>query len=96
MPLSHTMMILNQTAQLLTFDQVDSGDYAREVTICIQNLDANNFVLIGDDTVTTASYGFRISPGQTFTATLNADDEIYAVTDNGTTEIALIRILQNG
>jgi hypothetical protein len=95
MPLSHSLVTLNQTAQMLTLTSAQEGTYGREVTIAIQNLHSSHYVFLGDSTVTTSSYGFRIDPDQTFTATLNVDDELYAVTDTGTTNIATIRILHN-
>ena len=95
MALSHYLATLNQTAQLLTLTSAQEGSYGKEVTIAIQNLHSSHYVFLGDSTVTTSSYGFRIDPGQTFTATLNVDDEIYAVTDTGTTNVGLIRILHN-
>ena len=90
--LSHALITLNQTAQILTIPFVEEKEYAFSLSISIQNLHSSHFVFLGDESVTTASYGFRLDPGQTFTADLSPEDDIYAVTDTGTTDIALIRI----
>jgi hypothetical protein len=81
---------------MLTLTPLQEGNYSRDLTISIQNLHSSHFVFLGDSTVTTSSYGFRIDPGQTFTAVLDPNDEIYAVTDTGTTNVGIIRILHNG
>ena len=92
MTLSHTLVTLNQTAQILTIPAVSEAPYADELVISIQNLHSSHFVFLGDSTVTTSSYGFRIDPAQTFTIVLSPFDELYAVTDTGTTQVAIIKV----
>ena len=97
MPLTHALITLNaSTPTLVTTTSDEEGSYGRELTTSIQNLHSTHFVFLGSSTVSTSSYGFRIDPGQTFTATLNADDEIYAVTDTGTTNVGVMIVLHNG
>jgi hypothetical protein len=97
MTLLHNLITLNtSTPVMLTTTVAQEGDYGRELDVSIQNLHSSHFVFIGDSSVSTSSYGFRIDPGQTFTATLNTQDEIYAVTDTGTTSVGVIRVIRNG
>lgn len=97
MSLSHNLVSLSTSSPtMLTTTSAQEGAYGRELTISIQNLHSSHFVFLGDSTVTTSSYGFRIDPGQTFTATLNAEDEIYAVCDATTTTVGVMKVLHNG
>mgnify|MGYP006269592995 CR=1 FL=1 len=92
MALTHSLITLNQTAQILTDTALQEIPYEQELVISIQNLDSSHYVFLGDSTVTTSSYGFRIDPDQTFTIVLSAKDEIYAVTDVGNTQIAILKV----
>lgn len=93
MSLSHALVALNTTtATILTVPAASEDSYSQQLTISIQNLHASHFVYIGDATVSSTSYGFRIDPGQTFTAVLAPQDEIYGLTDTGTTNVAVIRV----
>jgi hypothetical protein len=93
MSLNHSLVTLNTTtATILTIPADQEDSYSSQLTISIQNLNATHFVFLGNATVSTSSYGFRIDPGQTFTAVLAPQDEIYAVTDTGTTNVGVIRV----
>lgn len=92
MSLSHSLVTLNQTAQILTVSESEEVAYSRELTISIQNLDTQKYVYLGSSSVTTSSYGYRIDPGQTWVADLNPRDEVYAVTSNGTSQVAVIKV----
>lgn len=93
MALTHQLVTLNaSTPVLLTIAPSSEIEYAESLTISIQNLHASRFIFIGSSSVSTSSYGFRIDPGQTFTAVLNPEDEIYGVTDTSTANAGVIRI----
>jgi hypothetical protein len=93
MSLSHEIVTLSVgTPAILTTPASTEIDYSRELTISIQNLHSSHFVYLGASNVSTSTYGFRIDPGQTFTATLNPNDEIYAVCDATTTTVGILRI----
>lgn len=92
MALSHQLFTLNQTPAILTVPAASEQDYAESLTIAIQNLHSSHFIFLGSSSVSTSSYGFRIDPGQTFTAVLAPEDELYGVTDTGTTSAGVIRI----
>jgi hypothetical protein len=97
MSLSHQLVTLNTTTPtILTIAPANEPEYSRELTVSIQNLDSTNFVLLGGSNVSTSSYGFRIDPGQTFTATLSPTDDLYAVSHSGTPQVGVIRVVTNG
>ncbi len=94
MSLTHNLLALSTTTPtMLTATAAQEGDYGREVTISIQNLHSSNLVYLGSSTVTTSSYGFRLDPGSTFTATLKPEDEIYAVCSATTTNVGVIQVI---
>jgi hypothetical protein len=67
--------------------------YKRNLSISIQNLDPVNFVLIGDSTITSSSFGYRIDPGTSFTADLGETENVYAITDQGDADVAIIWVI---
>ena len=93
MSLSHALITVNpSTASIITTPASDEIQYAKSMTVSVQNLHTTHFVYLGSSTVSTSSYGFRIDPGQTWTSDLLPTEDLYAVTDTGTTQIAVIRI----
>lgn len=48
-------------------------------TLVIQNVDATNYIYIGNSSVSSSDYGFMIYPSQAFTVELRPFDRIYAV-----------------
>lgn len=92
MALNHQNYTLsNVTPTIIT---VDSGNLALPaIDMSIQNLSSTAFVYIGNSSVTSTNFGFRIDPG----AVLSIDevmwkDEIYAVADTNNSAIAVIRL----
>jgi hypothetical protein len=93
MTLSHNLVTLSvSTPTILTIPAQQEADYSQSLTISIQNLHATHFVYLGSSSVSTTSYGFRIDPGQTWTSDLHPEDEIWAVTDTGTTNVGIIKV----
>lgn len=93
MSLSHNIVAVNSDdAVILTVPSNLEKDYSKSLTISIQNLDSTHFIFLGSSEVTASSYGFRLNPGQTFTADLEPNEEIYAITDTGTTNVATLWI----
>ena len=91
MSLTHNKFTLSDTtATLLTVPSHDEQEYASLLTISIQNLSSDRFVFLGDSSVTTGSYGYRIDPGQVFSADLNPNDDLYAVCDLNSTDVAVM------
>jgi len=92
MALNHQNYTLsNITSTIIT---IDSGDTALPaMDMSIQNLSSTAFVYIGNSSVSSTNFGFRIDPG----AVLSIDrvmwkDEIYAIADTNNSAIAVIRL----
>jgi len=79
-------LTLSATAQELTI--VDGIDVPN--TISIQNTHASLNAYIGNEAVTTSSYGVRIKAGEAASFDLGASDRLYAVGDTGATLAILI------
>lgn len=92
MTLSHALVTLNQTAQILTIPQQNEIDYAGPLQIIVQNLDQSKHILLGSSSVTISSYGFRVEPSTYLQITLNPSDELYAIADVGTLSCGIIRV----
>lgn len=91
--LQHQLITLSSTATILSIPSLNEIENSRQLVISVQNLDSQAYVYLGDSTVTSSSYGYRIDPGQTFTADLRPSEELYAV---GSSSIAVIRLIRNG
>jgi hypothetical protein len=73
------IVALNGTAQELTInDAVDNPNQ-----ISIQNVSETGYAYLGNESVTSLSYGHKLFPGQSFAVDLLADDQIWAVGDTG-------------
>lgn len=79
MQLKHRIVSLNGTAQNLV---VREATDARN-TLSIQNVANTGFAYLGNSTVTTSSYGYKLFPGQSFIIEMASSDDIYAVGDSG-------------
>ena len=76
-------LTLNGTAQELTIDDaVDTPN-----TISVQNTDLSAPLYIGNESVTTSSYGIKLAPGQMWSADLGPNDKIFAV---GTSTVSVL------
>ena len=79
-------LTLNGTAQELTIDDnIDTPN-----TIVVQNTDNSKHAYIGNESVTTSSYGIKLEPGQIWSIDLGPNDRIYAVGE--TTPISILII----
>jgi hypothetical protein len=58
--------------------------------IAIQNTSPDKYAYVGNSSVTTSSYGFKLFPGQTITLELDANEKIYVCGDSGATVAILI------
>lgn len=68
-------LTLNSTPQLLTIsDEVESKN-----TVSVQNTDTSAYIYLGDENVSSSSYGIKLAAGQIWSADLSAYDKIYAV-----------------
>ena len=77
---------LSGTAQIVTIDDaIDTPN-----TFQIQNTHASAIAFLGNEGVTTSSYGVKILAGQSFSLNLEANDQLYAVSDNAATVAIII------
>jgi hypothetical protein len=76
-------LTLNATAQELTIDD----DMDTPNTISVQNTDASAVLYIGGPSVSSSSYGVKLSAGQIWSADLASNDQLYAV---GTGTVAVL------
>ena len=53
------------------------------IVVSIQNIMTTGYAYLGNENVTTSSYGHKLYPGQSFTAEISPNDKIYAVGDAG-------------
>jgi hypothetical protein len=79
-------LTLTSTPTLLTIADVieTPNDFS------IQNTHASAYAYLGTSTVSSTSYGHKLYPGQTFSITLAAYDDLYAVGDSGSTVAVFI------
>jgi hypothetical protein len=94
MSLSHSLVSLTTTAQIVSVAPADELPYANSLTISIQNTDDTIAVFLGGVGVTSSSYGYKLLPGTTFSADLSPADDLYAVAASGTPKIAIIKVQQ--
>lgn len=78
-------LTLNATPQELTID--DSVDTPN--TISIQNTDEESYLYLGGPSVSSSSYGVRLSPSQMWSADLESNDQIFAV-GSGTVAVMIL------
>jgi hypothetical protein len=84
---THALTTLSSsTATLLTPPGVHSG-----MDVTIQNIHASAYVYIGGEGVTSASYGYRLSPGTAISFELPGKDALYAITGTNGSQIAVIK-----
>lgn len=92
MTLNHQNYTLsNVTPTLIT---IDSGYVALPaMDMSIQNLSSTAFVYIGNSTVSTTTFGFRLEPGGVLCIDeVMWKDEIYALSDTDASSLAVIRL----
>lgn len=77
---------LNSTPVEVTID----GDIDSPNSLCIQNTSLDKFVYVGGPSVSSTSYGYRLSPNQAITMDLDPYDKIYVMGDSGSTAAILI------
>lgn len=82
----HKNLTLNGTAVEVTFsDEVQSPN-----SMSIENTSPDKNVYIGNASVTTTNYGFKIYPAQTITIDMIPFDRIYACGDVGATVAVMV------
>jgi hypothetical protein len=60
--------------------------------ITLQNINETAYVYVGAEGVTTANYGYRISPNNGIAFELAERDSLYAISDVNGSKVAVIQI----
>jgi hypothetical protein len=59
--------------------------------ITIQNIHASAIVYIGGEGVTSLNYGYRLSPGASWSIELSGRDALYAITNTNDSKVAVLK-----
>lgn len=65
---------------------------ASSYTLILQNINVSGYIYIGNSSVTTSSYGFRIMPNQAFTIELPSSGHLYAIASDPGMSVAAMEI----
>lgn len=85
----HKIVSLSTSSPVaLTYEDTIQSSY----TLVVQNNNDSGYVYIGASNVTTSSYGYKLFPGQGFTAELSAFNRLYAVCSSNTMTAAVLVI----
>lgn len=94
MSLSHQLVTLNNSSPIILTTPADQEiPYANSLSMSIQNV-GSDLVYIGSSSVNSASYGFKLSPGQTFSIDIAPNDDLYGITDSGSSAVAVLRVVK--
>ena len=90
MAIAHQVIALNaNTATSVSIPQANQAPYESKVSYSIQNLDTGIAIYLGSSSVTSASYGFYLLPGQVYSVDLLPSDILYAIAASGTPSVAV-------
>jgi hypothetical protein len=82
----HSLTTLsNASATLLTPNGIHSG-----LDVTIQNTHATAIVYLGAVGVTSANYGYRLSPGDAWSIELSGRDSLYAISNTNGSNVAVL------
>jgi hypothetical protein len=76
----------NTTATRLTPNGTHSG-----MDITIQNTDSSAYVYLGGDGVSSTDYGFKLSPGSSWSVELPGQDALYAISSINNSKVAILQ-----
>ena len=95
MTLKHKIIQINSSTSTLLTDLASDNDfYIRKLNISIQNLDTQKYLFIGDNTVSNSSYGLRLDPAEIISIDLSPNDDLYAISDSGTFNVAVLKVYE--
>lgn len=60
--------------------------------ITLQNTASAGYIYLGNENVSTSSYGFRLDPGSAWSVELSIYDTVYATTDINGTSLAVFAL----
>jgi hypothetical protein len=84
---THALTTLSNTeTNRLTPDGTHSG-----MDITIQNTDSSAYVYLGGEGVSSIDYGFKLSPGSSWSVELPGQDALYAISDINNSKVAILK-----
>jgi len=91
MAIVHQIVTLNSsTATLVSIPLSAEAPYETKVSLSIQNVDTSAIAYIGNQDVTSSSYGYALTAGSAVSFDLLPGDTLYAISDSGTPTVAVI------
>jgi len=92
MPAVHGIITLNDTTS--TILTTDGDNLPSNLTICIQNLSNSKRVFLGDSSVSSTSFGYRLEHDQSIVfERLNKSTELYGISEDGDTDVAVMKFI---
>ena len=83
----HALTTLSNTeATRITPNGIHSG-----MDITLQNVNAEAYVYIGGENVSTTNYGYRIAPDNAWSIELPGQDALYAISDTNGSFVAILK-----
>ena len=93
MSLSHQVLTLYASATVQISPIAGTiPDYCEGMTLSVQNLNGSNYVYLGNSGTSSVSYGFRLAPGQAWSADIDPSDALFVATSDTSSQIAITRI----
>lgn len=93
MAIQQNMITLNSlTATLISVPKLQQPNYEKNVSLSIQNLDMSTSIFVGNADVTSEFFGYQILPQSDISIDISPSDELYAISDSGTPQVAILSI----
>ena len=89
MSTTHNFITLSNTTPVQVSEPSKDGP-ARDITL--QNVNTSGYIYIGESSVTSSNYGYRISPNTAISFELLDQDEIFAISENNAMNLAVISV----
>jgi hypothetical protein len=83
----HVSLSTTTPAELTISDQVQSTN-----TLVVQNINDSGYIYLGNESVSSSNYGFKLYPGQAFTIELSAYSHFYAICSTNSMTAAVMVI----
>lgn len=88
-------MIKNQL-KAVSNSSATSLDIAESIrssyTLVVQNINSSGYIYLGNSSITSSLYGFKLYPGQSFTIELPARSTMYAIASASNMSVAVMEI----
>lgn len=87
--IKHALINVSNTEPTL----IDISESVRSsFTLIIQNVNLSGYIYLGNESISSYSYGFRLNPDQAFTVELPASKRFYAIASTSGMQVAVMEI----